>query len=61
MPRKPKFKTNDRVFSKDWRNYGQFYIVDVIDSTRIVITNDKIRAIVKPSDLTLVREQNEHN
>ena len=61
MARKPKFKTNDRVTSKDWRNYGQFYIVDVIDSTRIVITNDKIRAIVKPSDLTLIREQNEHN
>ena len=44
MPRKPKFKTNDRVTSKDWRNYGQFYIIDVIDSTRIVfrIWNDRI-------------------
>lgn len=58
MPRKPKFKVNDRVTSKDWRNEGQFYIIDIIDSTRIVILNDKIRAIVKPSDLTLIRKQN---
>ncbi len=58
MPRKPKFKVNDRVTSKDWRNNGPFYIIDIIDSTRIVILNDKIRAIVKPSDLTLIREQN---
>ena len=56
MPRKPKFKVNDRVFSKNWREYNPFYIVSVIDSTRIVITNDDIRAIVKPSDLTLVKE-----
>lgn len=61
MLRKPKFKVNDRVFSKDWRKYNPFYIVSIIDSTRIVIANDKIRAIVKPSDLTLIREQNEHN
>ena len=57
MPKKPKFKVNDRVTSKDWRKYNPFYIVDVIDSTRIVITNDRIRAIVKQSDLTLIREQ----
>ena len=44
---KPKFKVNDRVFSKDWRKYNPFYIVSIIDSTRIVIANDKIRAIVK--------------
>jgi hypothetical protein len=56
MPRKPKFKVNDRVFSKNWREYNPFYIVSVIDSTRIVITNDEIRAIVKPNDLTLVKE-----
>ena len=56
MPRKPKFKVNDRVFSKNWREHNPFYIVSVIDSTRIVITNDEIRAIVKPSDLTLVKE-----
>jgi len=61
MPRKPKFKVNDRVFSKDWRKYNPFYIVSIIDSTRIVIANDRIRAIVKPSDLTLIREQDEHN
>ena len=61
MPRKPKFKVNDRVFSKDWREYNPFYIISIIDSTRIVIANDRIRAIVKPSDLTLIREQNEHN
>ena len=56
MSRKPKFKVNDRVFSKNWREYNPFYIVSVIDSTRIVITNDEIRAIVKPNDLTLVKE-----
>jgi hypothetical protein len=56
MPRKPKFKVNDRVFSKNWREYNPFYIVSILDSTRIVITNDGIRAIVKPSDLTLIRE-----
>ena len=61
MPRKPKFKVNDRVTSKDWRNYNPFYIVSVLDTTRIVIANDRIRAIVKPSDLTLIREQDEHN
>ena len=61
MARKPKFKLNDRVFSKDWREYNPFYIIKIIDSTRIVIVNDRIRAIVKPSDLTLIREQNEHN
>ncbi len=56
MPRKPKFKVNDRVFSKNWREYNPFYIISILDSTRIVITNDGIRAIVKPSDLTLIRE-----
>ena len=61
MPRKPKFKVNDRVTSKNWRNYNPFYIVSVLDTTRIVIANDGIRAIVKPSDLTLIREQDEHN
>ena len=61
MARKPKFKVNDRVFSKDWRECNPFYIIKIIDSTRIVIVNDRIRAIVKPSDLTLIREQNEHN
>jgi hypothetical protein len=61
MPRKPKFKVNDRVTSKNWRNYNPFYIVSVLDTTRIVIANDRIRAIVKPSDLTLIREQDEHN
>ncbi len=61
MPKKRKFKVNDRVFSKDWREYNPFYIVSVLDTTRIVIANDRIRAIVKPSDLTLIREQDEHN
>ena len=61
MPKKRKFKVNDRVTSKNWRNYNPFYIVSVLDTTRIVIANDRIRAIVKPSDLTLIREQDEHN
>jgi hypothetical protein len=61
MPKKRKFKVNDRVLSKNWRNYNPFYIVSVLDTTRIVIANDRIRAIVKPSDLTLIREQDEHN
>jgi len=61
MPRKPKFKVNDRVLSKDWREYNPFYIISILDSTRIVIANDRIRAIVKPSDLALIREQDEHN
>jgi len=61
MPKKRKFKVNDRVLSKNWRNYNPFYIISVLDTTRIVIANDRIRAIVKPSDLTLIREQDEHN
>ena len=61
MPKKRKFRVNDRVLSKNWRNYNPFYIVSVLDTTRIVIANDRIRAIVKPSDLTLIREQDEHN
>ena len=61
MPKKRKFKVNDRVLSKDWREYNPFYIISILDSTRIVIANDRIRAIVKPSDLTLIREQDEHN
>ena len=61
MPRKPKFKVNDRVLSKDWREYNPFYIISILDSTRIGIANDRIRAIVKPSDLALIREQDEHN
>ena len=35
------------VFSKDWRKYNPFYIVSIIDSTRIVIANDRIRAILQ--------------
>ena len=61
MPKKRKFKVNDRVLSKDWREYNPFYIISILDSTRIVIANDRIRAIVKPSDLALIREQDEHN
>ena len=61
MLKKRKFKVNDRVLSKDWREYNPFYIISILDSTRIVIANDRIRAIVKPSDLTLIREQDEHN
>ena len=61
MLKKRKFKVNDRVLSKDWREYNPFYIISILDSTRIVIANDRIRAIVKPSDLALIREQDEHN
>jgi|EP01052_Picozoa_sp_SAG31_P045578 hypothetical protein len=53
---KNKFKVNDRVFSKSWRNYNPFYIVDIFDGNRIVIQNDKIRAITKAVDLSLIRE-----
>ena len=56
---KDKLKVNDRVFSESWRNYGSFFIVDIVDETRIVIQNETIRAIVKPFDLTLVRKENE--
>ena len=54
---KDKFKVNDRVLSSSWRNYGPFFIIDVVDETRIVIQNETIRAIVKPFDLTLIRNK----
>jgi hypothetical protein len=50
-----KIKVNDRVFSKSWDDYGQFFIISIINSTKIVILNDMIRTIVKPSDLALVK------
>ena len=53
-----RFQVNDRVFSKSWDDYGQFFIINIINSTKIVILNDMVRTIVKSSDLTLVREQN---
>lgn len=50
-----KFKVNDRVFSKSWDDYGQFFIISILNSTRIVILNDTIRTVVKASDLTLIK------
>ena len=50
-------RVNDRVFSKSWEEAGQFFIARIIDSSRIVILNDSIRAIVKASDLTLIRKR----
>ena len=46
MSKKKKFKADDKVLSSSWRNNGVFYVINANDQTKIVIANDKIRAIV---------------
>ena len=54
MSKKKKFKADDKVLSSSWRNNGVFNVINANDQTKIVIANDKIRAIVNSNDLTLI-------
>ena len=54
MSKNKKFKPNDKVISSSWRNDGVFKVINADDPTKVVILNDRIRAIVKSNDLTLI-------
>jgi hypothetical protein len=54
MSKKKKFKPNDEVISSSWRNDGVFKVINADDQTKVVIENNKIRAIVNSNDLTLI-------
>ena len=59
MSKKKKFKPNDKVLSSSWRNEGVFKIINADDQTKVVIENNKIRAIVKSNDLTLIENKDD--
>ena len=59
MSKKKKFKANDEVLSLSWRTYGVFKIINADDPTKVVIENNKIRAIVKSNDLTLIEKKSD--
>jgi len=61
MSKKKKFKANDKVISSSWRLDGTFTVINADDETKVVIENNKIRAIVKSNDLTLIENKDETN
>tara|TARA_Y100000389_G_scaffold189598_1_gene213543 strand:- start:906 stop:1097 length:192 start_codon:yes stop_codon:yes gene_type:complete len=61
MSKKKKFKPNDEVISSSWRLDGTFKVINADDETKVVIENNKIRAIVKSNDLTLIENKDEIN
>ena len=61
MSKKKKFKANDEVISSSWRLNGTFTVINADDETKVVIENNKIRAIVKSNDLTLIENKDETN
>lgn len=61
MSKKKKFKANDKVISSSWRLNGTFTVINADDETKVVIENNKIRAIVKSNDLTLIENKDETN
>ena len=58
MAKKHKFKVGDKVNVLHWT--GVFTIISEIEG-RFAVENWPSRLHAKPSDLTLIREQDEHN